>query len=126
MGADLAYIGSAFIATDEGVAAPEYKQMIVDSGASDILYSNLFTGIHGNYLVPSIRAAGLDPQALATSDPSRTDFREITGDKKAWRDIWGAGQGIGGINEIVPAGALIARWKREYDATLDRLQAERR
>jgi nitronate monooxygenase len=125
MGADLAYIGSAFIATEEGVAEPEYKQMILDSAASDILYSNLFTGIHGNYLVPSIRAAGLDPAMLATSDPSKMNFREITGGKKPWRDIWGAGQGIGGITEVVPTATLVARWKRDYAAALERLCGER-
>lgn len=121
LGADLAYIGSAFIATDEAVAAPAYKQMIVDSGAEDIVYSNLFTGVHGNYLKPSIVAAGLDPAALETSDPSKMNFVEIAEGKKAWRDIWGCGQGIGAVHEVVPAAKLIARLGEEYRAALARL-----
>ena len=123
MGADLGYIGSAFIATEEAAAAPAYKQMIVDSDAHDIVYSNLFTGVHGNYLKPSIVAAGLDPDALATSDPSKMDFAALADGKKAWRDIWGCGQGIGAIHEVVPAAELIARLGREYRAALARLAA---
>ncbi|MET0375559.1 MAG: nitronate monooxygenase family protein, partial [Rhizorhabdus sp.] len=123
LGADLGYIGSAFIATDEAVAAPEYKRMIVDCDAGDIVYSNLFTGIHGNYLKPSILAAGLDPTALETSDPSKMNFEELTSGKKAWRDIWGCGQGIGAIDKVVPAADLIARLGREYRAALARLAA---
>jgi nitronate monooxygenase len=113
MGADFAYIGSAFIATDEARAAPEYKEMIVASSSDDIVYSNLFTGVHGNYLKPSVRNAGLDPDALPESDPSKMNFG---GDaRKAWKDIWGCGQGIGAIKEIVPARELIARLAREYE-----------
>ncbi len=121
MGADLAYVGSAFIATQEAAAADGYKQMIVDSSAEDIVYSNLFTGVHGNYLRPSIIAAGLDPNALPTSDPSQMDFAAAAEGKKAWRDIWGCGQGIGAVHEVVPAGELVARLVREYRASLERL-----
>jgi nitronate monooxygenase len=114
MGADLAYIGSAFIATTEANAPQAYKQMIVDSAAGDIIYSNLFTGVHGNYLKGSIVAAGLDPANLATSDASKMNFGGSA--VKAWKDIWGAGQGVGGVHEIVTTADLIARLKREYDA----------
>jgi nitronate monooxygenase len=123
LGADFGYIGSAFIATEEANAAPGYKQMIVDSEASDIVYSNLFTGVHGNYLKPSIVAAGLDPDALAVSDPTKMDFGAIAEGTKAWRDIWGCGQGIGAIDKIVPAAELVARLGREYRAALERLAA---
>lgn len=124
LGADLAYIGSAFIATEEAVAAAEYKQMIADSGADDIVYSNLFTGVHGNYLKPSILAAGLDPANLPTSDPSKMNFAELSDGKKAWRDIWGCGQGIGSIDKVVPAAELVARLGAEYRAALARLSAQ--
>ncbi|WP_230278996.1 nitronate monooxygenase family protein [Croceicoccus sp. Ery15] len=117
MGADAGYIGSAFIATEEAVAVPEYKQMIVDSAAGDIVYSNLFTGIHGNYLRGSIERAGMDPDNLATSDPSAMDF----GGSKAWKDIWGSGQGIGAVDAVVPAADRIARFKREYAEARARL-----
>jgi nitronate monooxygenase len=123
LGADFGYIGSAFIATEEANAAPGYKQMIVDSAADDIVYSNLFTGVHGNYLKPSILAAGLDPDALAVSDPSKMDFGALTEGTKAWRDIWGCGQGIGAVEKVVPAAELIARLGREYRAALARLAA---
>ncbi|MDH7640125.1 NAD(P)H-dependent flavin oxidoreductase [Sphingomonas oryzagri] len=123
MGADLGYIGSAFIATEEANAAEAYKQMIVDSHASDIVYSNLFTGVHGNYLKPSIRNAGMDPDDLPESDPSKMNFAEMTEGKKAWKDIWGCGQGIGAVHGVVPAGELVARLGREYRAALDRLNA---
>ena len=113
MGADFAYIGSAFIATEEARAGENYKQMIVESSSDDIIYSNLFTGVHGNYLKGSIRNAGLDPDQLPESDPSKMNFG---GDaKKAWKDIWGCGQGIGAVKEIVPARVLIARLKAEYE-----------
>jgi nitronate monooxygenase len=113
LGADLAYVGSAFIATEEARAPDEYKQMIVASSSDDIVYSSLFTGVHGNYLKGSIRNAGLDPDALQESDPSKMNFG---GDaRKAWKDIWGCGQGIGAIKAVVPARELIARLKREYD-----------
>ena len=124
LGADLAYIGSAFIATEEAMAQQAYKQMVVDSAAADIVYSNLFTGVHGNYLKPSIAAAGLNPDALETSDPSKMNFVELTEGKKAWRDIWGCGQGIYAVKEIVPAAQLIARLRTEYRAALARLAAE--
>jgi nitronate monooxygenase len=119
MGADFAYIGSAFIATDEARAADAYKQAIVDSNSDDIVYSNLFTGVHGNYLAPSIRAAGMDPDNLPESDPSKMNFG---GDKsKAWKDIWGCGQGIGAIDKVQPAGELVAQLKREYAEARARL-----
>lgn len=111
-GADLAYIGSPFIATAEANAMPGYKQMIVDCGAEDIVNSSLFTGIHGNYLKPSIRNAGLDPDALESADPSKMDFGGAKA--KAWSQIWGAGQGIGAVKEITPAGALVDRLAAEY------------
>ena len=120
MGADFAYIGSAFIATDEARAADAYKQMIVDCTSDDIVYSNLFTGVHGNYLAPSIRAAGLDPANLPQSDPSKMSFG---GDSAArvWKDIWGCGQGIGAIHKVEPAAEMIARFKREYQQARERL-----
>jgi nitronate monooxygenase len=121
IGADLAYIGSAFIATEEANADARYKQMITQCTASDIVYSNLFTGVHGNYLKPSIVAAGLDPAALATSDPSKMDFAALTEGKKAWRDIWGCGQGIGAVNAVVPVADAVARLEREYRTALTRL-----
>ncbi|MEO5598162.1 MAG: nitronate monooxygenase family protein [Novosphingobium sp.] len=123
MGADLAYIGSAFIATQEAVAEQEYKQMLVDSSANDIVYSNLFTGVHGNYLRPSVIRAGLDPDNLPESDPSKMNFAELSEGKKAWRDIWGCGQGIGAIDKVQPVAELVARFAREYRAAKDRLSA---
>ena len=121
-GADLAYIGSAFIATTEAHADERYKQMIVDSSASDIVYSNLFTGVHGNYLRQSIVNAGLDPNALPESDASKMNFGSGSSSKaKAWRDIWGAGQGVGAIKRVVPAGELVARFADEYQAARHRL-----
>ena len=121
LGADLAYIGSAFIATEEANAVAAYKQMIVDGGAADIVYSNLFTGVHGNYLRPSITAAGMDPDALPTSDASQMNLAAAAGDSKAWRDIWGCGQGIGAVEAVVPAAALVARLATEYRAAIARL-----
>ncbi|MGZ5155747.1 MAG: NAD(P)H-dependent flavin oxidoreductase [Caldimonas sp.] len=119
MGADFAYIGSAFIATEEARAVEAYKQMIVDSSSDDIVYSSLFTGVHGNYLKGSIRNAGLDPDALPESDPSKMNFG---GDaRKAWKDIWGCGQGIAAIKKVVPARELIERLAREYDEARLRL-----
>ncbi|KXF78702.1 2-nitropropane dioxygenase [Paramesorhizobium deserti] len=114
MGADLAYIGSPFIATREARAVEEYKQMIVESAASDIVYSNYFTGIHGNYLKPSIAAAGMDPDHLPEADPSKMDFASAVSGAKAWKDIWGCGQGIAAVKEILPTGALVARLEKEY------------
>ena len=119
MGADFAYIGSAFIATHEARAVDGYKQAIVDGDSDDIVLSNLFTGVHGNYLAPSIRAAGLDPENLPESDPSKMNF---AGDKtKAWKDIWGCGQGIGAIKEISSTADYVARLKREYHEARERL-----
>ena len=119
MGADFAYIGSAFIATHEARAADDYKKAIVDCNSDDIVYSNLFTGVHGNYLAPSIRASGLDPENLPESDPSKMNFG---GDaKKAWKDIWGCGQGIGAIDAVVSTAERVAKLKREYAAARARL-----
>ncbi len=123
MGADFAYVGSAFIATDEARAPDAYKEMIVAGTSDDIVYSSLFTGVHGNYLKGSIRNAGLDPDALPESDPSKMNFG---GDaKKAWKDIWGSGQGIGAVTKIVPARELIARLAREYEAARAKLASPR-
>ncbi|MBD9391587.1 nitronate monooxygenase family protein [Acidovorax sp. ACV01] len=113
MGADFAYIGSAFIATEEARAVEGYKQAIVNSSSDDIVYSNLFTGVHGNYLRPSIVAAGLDPENLPTSDPSKMNFGG--GAAKAWKDIWGCGQGIGAINAIRSTSDYVDQLKREYN-----------
>ncbi|MDE2625729.1 MAG: nitronate monooxygenase [Burkholderiales bacterium] len=121
MGADFAYIGSAFVATEEARAVEGYKQMIVDSNSDDIVYSNLFTGVHGNYLKGSIRNAGLDPDNLPESDPSKMNFGGDS--KKAWKDIWGCGQGIGAIKSVQPAAELIARLNREYQAARQRVVA---
>ena len=124
MGADFAYLGSAFIATDEARASAEYKQCIVDSNSDDIVYSNLFTGVHGNYLKPSIRNAGMDPDNLPESDPSKMSFGGGEGSKsKAWKDIWGCGQGIAAVKAVVPAGELVARLSREYQDALDKVNA---
>ncbi|MDH1475824.1 nitronate monooxygenase family protein [Comamonas thiooxydans] len=112
MGADFAYIGSAFIATDEARAVEAYKKAIVEGNSDDVVYSNLFTGVHGNYLAPSIRAAGLDPENLPESDPSKMNFGG--GAQKAWKDIWGCGQGIGAIDKVQSTAELVARLKREY------------
>ena len=113
MGADFAYIGSAFIATEEARASDAYKQSIVDSNSDEIVYSNLFTGVHGNYLASSIRAAGLDPTNLPESDASKMNFGGGAA-AKAWKDIWGCGQGIGAVTQVQTAGAYIAQLKREY------------
>jgi nitronate monooxygenase len=123
LGADFAYIGSAFIATREANAVEGYKQMITSSTAEDIVYSNLFTGVHGNYLKPSIVAAGMDPDNLPTSDPSKMSFgTDASGERakpKAWKEIWGSGQGVGSVAEVLPAAELIARFKKEYDEAVD-------
>ncbi|THK34918.1 nitronate monooxygenase [Ensifer sp. MPMI2T] len=121
MGADMAYIGSPFIATEEARASDAYKQMIVNSSAADIVYSNYFTGIHGNYLKPSISAAGMDPDRLPEADPSKMDFGGAAEGAKAWKDIWGCGQGIGAIREISTVAQLVDRLEREYDAARTRL-----
>jgi len=114
LGADLAYIGSAFIATHEANAAAAYRQMIVDSGAQDIVYTNLITGVHGNYLRQSIARAGLDPDNLPASDPSQMNFGSTREKPKAWKDIWGCGQGIGAIDAVVSARQLVDRLADEY------------
>ena len=120
MGADFGYIGSAFIATHEARASEAYKQAIVDGNSDDIVYSNLFTGVHGNYLAPSIRAAGMDPDNLPESDPSKMNFG---GDaKKAWKDIWGCGQGIGAINAVTSTAELVDKLRGEYQAARARLK----
>ena len=117
MGADLAYIGSAFIATQEARAAQGYKDMIVGSGGEDIVYTNLFTGVHGNYLRPSIVAAGLNPDDLPQADPSKMNFGSGGNQEaKAWRDIWGCGQGIGAVKHVPTAGELVGRLAAEYEA----------
>ena len=119
MGADFAYIGSAFIATAEARADARYKQMIVESTGEDIVYTNLFTGVHGNYLKPSIIAAGMDPDNLPVSDPSAMNFGTSdsgSNEAKAWRDIWGCGQGIGAVDAVRPASDYVAKLRREYDA----------
>jgi nitronate monooxygenase len=123
LGADFAYVGSAFIATKEANAVETYKTMITMSSAEDIVYSNLFTGVHGNYLKPSIVAAGMDPDNLPTSDPSRMSFgTDASGERakpKAWKEIWGSGQGVGSVAGVVGAAELISRFKKEYDEALD-------
>ncbi|RUM27566.1 nitronate monooxygenase [Rhizobium vallis] len=121
MGADMAYIGSPFIATQEARAADAYKQAIVEGAAGDIVYSNYFTGIHGNYLKPSIVAAGMDPDNLPAADPSKMDFEQATGGAKAWKDIWGSGQGISAIKAVEPVAKLVDRLEAEYKAARARL-----
>jgi nitronate monooxygenase len=123
MGADMAYIGSPFIATTEARAGDAYKQALVDGSAADIVYSNHFTGVHGNYLRSSIRAAGLDPDNLPEADPSKMDFETATTGARAWRDIWGAGQGIGAIREVTSTETLVARLEGEYRAARARIAA---
>jgi nitronate monooxygenase len=124
MGADLAYIGSAFIATDEANADPAYKQMLVECSSQDIVYSSLFTGVHGNYLRPSIESAGLDPDNLPEGDLSTMNFGSGGNTAaKAWKDIWGCGQGIAAIKSVGPAGEVVARLEREYRAVLGSLNA---
>lgn len=115
MGADLAYVGTRFIATREANAMPEYKEMIVDCAASDIVYSSLFSGVHGNYLKPSVAKAGYDPDNLPQGDKAMMDFAKAQkSDAKAWRDIWGAGQGVGSIDDILPTRDLVLRMEQEY------------
>ena len=124
MGADLAYIGSAFIATEEADAEQAYKQAIVDYGADDIVYSSLFTGVSGNYLKPSIEAAGLDPDNLPESDPSKMDFGSGGNtDAKAWKNIWGCGQGIGAVKQLGTTAEYVAKLTTEYQQAKDRINA---
>ncbi len=120
MGADLAYIGSAFIATEEARAAQDYKEMVVASTSDDIVYTNLFTGVHGNYLRGSIVKAGLDPENLPESDPSKMNFGGNAA-AKAWKDIWGCGQGIGAVKAVLPTRQLVDRLAAEYAAARQRL-----
>jgi len=122
MGADFAYIGSAFIATHEARAVDAYKQMITECNSDDIVYSNFYTGIHGNYLKGSIRNAGMDPDHLPESDPSKMNFGG-GGAAKAWKDIWGCGQGIGAITAVTSTAELVARLRREYHEARERLVA---
>ncbi|MEM9573566.1 MAG: nitronate monooxygenase family protein, partial [Pseudomonadota bacterium] len=126
MGADGGYAGSAFIATQEAHAVPNYKQMIADCAAEDIVYSNLFTGVHGNYLKPSIAAAGLDPDDLERSDPTKMNFSEDRKKPKSWKDIWGSGQGIGAIDRVMTTAELVDRLGAQFDAAKTRLSAEMR
>jgi nitronate monooxygenase len=121
MGADFAYIGSAFIATHEARASEAYKQAIVEGNSDDIVYSSLFTGVHGNYLKASIRNSGLDPDNLPESDPSKMSFGGGEGSKKAWKDIWGSGQGIGAVTEITSVAQFVERLRREYAQARERL-----
>jgi nitronate monooxygenase len=121
MGADMAYIGSPFIATEEARAADAYKQAIVEGAASDIVYSNYFTGVHGNYLKPSIVAAGMDPDNLPLADVSKMDFEQAVGGAKAWKDIWGSGQGISAVKAVEPVAKLVDRLEAEYQAARARL-----
>ncbi len=121
MGADMAYIGSPFIATQEARAADAYKQAIVEGAASDIVYSNYFTGVHGNYLKPSILAAGMDPDNLPLADVSKMDFEQAVGGAKAWKDIWGSGQGISAVKAVEPVANLVDRLEAEYQAARARL-----
>lgn len=123
MGADMAYIGSPFIATREARATEAYKQAIVEAHANDIVYSNYFTGVHGNYLKGSIIASGLDPDNLPVADPSKMDFAAASTGAKAWKDIWGAGQGVGAVKAIEPVSALVDRLAQEYAAARQRVCA---
>jgi len=122
MGADLAYMGTRFIATQEAVAVQQYKEMIVDSKAADIIYSNYFTGVPGSYLKGSVVNMGLDPDNLPEGDKSLLDYTKRDKElAKAWRDIWGAGQGVGGIDDILPTHDLVLRIEAEYDEARERL-----
>ena len=124
MGADLAYSGTRFIASAEARAVPDYKEMIVDSAAADVVYSSLFTGVHGNYLGGSSRNAGMDPQNLPEGSEADMDFQKASeSDSKAWKDIWGAGQGVGNIDDVLPARDVVLRMDEEYRGALARVSA---
>lgn len=123
MGADFAYVGTRFIASQEAHASEAYKRSITDAAAADIVYTNLFTGVHGNYIRESILNSGLDPENLPQADKSKMDFSSGSSKAKAWKDIWGAGQGVGQIDAIASAGEIVARMKAEYDAAKARLCA---
>ena len=120
-GADLAYIGSAFIATEEANAQADYKQMVVEGDASQVILTNFITGVHGNYLRESLVKGGLDPDNMPVADPSKMDFSAGSSRPKAWKDIWGAGQGIGAVKQVIPAAELVARLRNEYRAARERL-----
>ena len=124
MGADLAYIGSPFIATHEANAEEAYKHMIAESSAADIIYSSLFTGVHGNYLKPSIRRAGMDPDNLPTSDPSAMNFSDEREKPRSWKEVWGSGQGIGAIKKVVPTSSLVDKFEAEYTQAGQALQSK--
>jgi nitronate monooxygenase len=121
LGADLAYIGTRFIASAESAAQPGYKQMLVDSTAADVVYTSYFSGVHGNYLKPSVRNAGLDPDNLPAGDKTKMSFASDRERPKVWKDIWSAGQGIGLIDDVLPVAEIVARLKREYDEARQRL-----
>ena len=121
MGADLAYIGSAFIATKEANAVDEYKQMIVDCQADDIVYSDVFSGVHGNYLKPSIARAGIDPEALVNAEKTTMDFGALSSGSKAWKDIWGCGQGIGAVDKVSTVLERVEKLREEFESTKRRL-----
>jgi nitronate monooxygenase len=124
IGADMAYIGTRFLATTEAHVLPGYKQMILDSGSDDIVYTSVFTGVKGNYLRRSVADAGLDPDRLPEADKSKMDFGSGGNThKKAWRDIWSAGQGVGNIHDVLPAGEVVARMAAEYADAKRRLNA---
>ncbi len=123
MGADMAYIGSPFIATREARATDAYKHAIVEAYANDIVYSNYFTGVHGNYLKASIIASGLDPDNLPVAAPSKMDFASAATGAKAWKDIWGAGQGVGAVKAVEPVSSLVDRLAAEYAAAKQRVCA---
>lgn len=125
MGADLAYMGTRFIATEEANADPSYKDMILESSASDIVYTNLFTGVHGNYLRGSIEKAGLDPDNLPVSDKSKMSFEGGSSKSKAWKDIWGAGQGVGGINQMTSVAETVTSLRNEYESAKQKIAGNR-
>jgi nitronate monooxygenase len=123
IGADLAYVGTRFIATTEANAPPEYKQMLIESAAEDIVYTSYFSGVHGNYLKPSIKRAGLDPDALPEADKSRMAFGAAREERpKSWKEIWGAGQGTGPLKDVLPTAEVVARLKQEYEEARQRLK----
>jgi len=124
MGADLAYMGTRFIATREAHASEAYKQAIVNANAADIVYTNLFTGVHGNYIKQSIEAAGLDPQALPDSSKEAMNFGDSPSKAKAWKDIWGAGQGVGLMSDVPSVAELVARLKQEYETARNRIAGD--
>src|SRR5512137_2392222 len=122
IGADMAYIGTRFLATTEANALPEYKQMLVESSSDDVVYTSLFTGVKGNYLRGSVLAAGLDPDELPEADKSKMNFGSGGNmEKKAWRDIWSGGQGVGNIHDVRPTGEVVARMVEEYAAARQRI-----